>query len=121
VCHSVKSIVLFTEEQRMKKFIKQWRFTLILIVSVAAGALIGHFFKAQALHLKPLGDLFLNLLFTAVVPLIFFSLSSAVAGSSNLKRLGRIASGPHRGIDAGGICRDWHHLGVSDDWCGQSL
>ena len=34
---------------------------------------------------------FLNLLFTAVVPLVFFSISSAIAGSANLKRLGRIA------------------------------
>ena len=58
----------------VKSFLKQWRFTLILIASVAGGALIGHFFKAEAKHLKPLGDLFLNLLFTVVVPLIFFSL-----------------------------------------------
>ena len=75
----------------VKNFLKQWRFTIILIASVVAGALIGHFFPSQAVHLKPLGQLFLNLLFTVVVPLIFFSLSSAVAGSSNLKRLGRIA------------------------------
>jgi Na+/H+-dicarboxylate symporter len=75
----------------IKSFVRQWRFTLILIASVIAGGCLGHFFAPQAQRLKPLGDLFLNLLFTAVVPLIFFSLSSAVAGSSNLKRLGRIA------------------------------
>ncbi|HXV27721.1 MAG TPA: dicarboxylate/amino acid:cation symporter, partial [bacterium] len=39
---------------------------------------------------KPLGDIFLNLLFTAVVPLVFFSISSAIAGMSDLKKLGRI-------------------------------
>ena len=75
----------------IKGFVRQWRFTIILIASVIVGALIGHFFPAKAVHLKPLGDLFLNLLFTAVVPLVFFSLSSAVAGSTDLKRLGRIA------------------------------
>lgn len=74
-----------------RTFLKQWRFTLILIGSVALGALLGHWMGPQAERLKPLGDLLLNLLFTAVVPLVFFSLSSAVAGSSNLKRLGRIA------------------------------
>lgn len=74
----------------MRQFLRQWRFTIILIASVIAGAMTGRFFPLQAVHLKPLGDLFLNLLFTAVVPLIFFSLSSAVAGSSNLKRLGKI-------------------------------
>ena len=57
-------------------FLKQWRFTLILIASVAAGALLGFLIGPKAERLKPLGDLLLNLLFTAVVPLIFFSLFS---------------------------------------------
>ena len=72
-------------------FLRQWRFTLILIIAVAVGALTGFFLGPRAGILKPFGDIFLNLLFTAVVPLVFFSLSSAVAGSSNLRRLGRIA------------------------------
>ena len=58
--------------------------------SVTGGALLGYFIGPKAGILKPFGDVFLNLLFTAVVPLIFFSLSSAIAASSNLKRLGRI-------------------------------
>ncbi|MCX5632826.1 MAG: dicarboxylate/amino acid:cation symporter [Phycisphaerae bacterium] len=74
-----------------KKFLKSWRFTLILMSAVAGGALLGHIIGSKAAVLKPLGDVFLNLLFTAVVPLVFFSLSSAIAASSNLKRLGRIA------------------------------
>src|SRR3989339_1864810 len=76
---------------KTKIFLKQWRFTLILICAVAAGALLGYMIGPQSEKLKPLGDVFLNLLFTAVVPLVFFSLSSAVAASTNLKRLGRIA------------------------------
>lgn len=74
-----------------KKFLKQWRFTLILIFSVIAGAALGYFIGPDAENLKPLGDVFLNLLFTAVVPLVFFSLSSAIASNSDLKRLGRMA------------------------------
>ncbi len=72
-------------------FLRQWRFTLILIIAVAGGAIAGFLLGPKAAALKPFGDIFLNLLFTAVVPLVFFSLSSAVAGSSNLRRLGRIA------------------------------
>ena len=60
--------------------------------AVAGGALLGHTIGPKAGALKPFGDVFLNLLFTAVVPLIFFSLSSAIAANSNLKRLGRIVS-----------------------------
>jgi Na+/H+-dicarboxylate symporter len=74
-----------------KSFLKQWRFTLVLICSVAVGAVLGYVIGPESETFKPLGDVFLNLLFTAVVPLVFFSLSSAVAASSNLKRLGRIA------------------------------
>lgn len=80
-------------EQNNKKitFLRQWRFTIILLGAVCTGALIGFIFGSKAAVLKPAGDIFLNLLFTAVVPLVFFSLSSSVAASSNLKRLGRIA------------------------------
>ncbi|MHC4334689.1 MAG: cation:dicarboxylate symporter family transporter, partial [Planctomycetota bacterium] len=75
----------------MRTFLKRWRFTLILICAVAAGALLGYAIGPKAQALRPLGDVFLNLLLTAVVPLVFFSISSAVAASGNLKRLGRIA------------------------------
>jgi len=61
-----------------------------LIVSIAAGCILGVIFKEKSVIFKPFGDLFLNLLFTLVVPLVFFSLSSAVAVMSDLKRLGRI-------------------------------
>lgn len=74
-----------------KTVLKQWRFTLILIGSVILGSITGAIFRDKAVFFKPFGDVLLNLLFTAVVPLIFFSISSAVAASSNLKRLGRIA------------------------------
>lgn len=77
--------------ENKKTFLKQWRFTIVLLSSVCIGVLLGLIFKTKAGVLKPLGDIFLNLLFTAVVPLVFFSLSSAIAASNNLKRLGKIA------------------------------
>ncbi|MEN8127840.1 MAG: dicarboxylate/amino acid:cation symporter [Planctomycetota bacterium] len=76
---------------KIKAFLKQWRFTVILIISVVVGSVIGVFFREKAVVFKPFGDVFLNLLFTAVVPLIFFSISSAIASTSDLRRLGRIA------------------------------
>lgn len=57
---------------------------------MAAGSLIGLIMKEEAAVLKPLGDIFLNLLFTVVVPLVFFSLSCAVAQMKDAARLGRI-------------------------------
>lgn len=70
--------------------LKNYRFSLILLGSLIIGAAIGFTLGERAQILKPLGDIFLNLLFTVVVPLVFFSISSAVAGMSDTRRLGRI-------------------------------
>ena len=76
----------------MKKrdFFKNYSFSLILLASIALGAGLGLIFKEKIAFIKPLGDIFLNLLFTAVVPLVFFSISSAIAEMSDLHRLGKI-------------------------------
>jgi Na+/H+-dicarboxylate symporter len=50
---------------------------------VVAGGLTGYFLGDKAAILKPFGDVLLNLMFTIVVPLVFFSVSSAIA---NLKK-----------------------------------
>lgn len=65
----------------------------LLLAGIAAGMLAGFFLKKDAAVFKPLGDIFLNLLFTAVVPLVFFSLSTAVLGRQGAGKTGRIFSG----------------------------
>lgn len=67
-----------------------YRFSLVLLASVAAGAGLGLWLGPQAAVFKPIGDTFLNLLFTAVVPLVFFSIAAAVSGLSSMQRLGKI-------------------------------
>ena len=62
----------------------------MLIASVVLGSVLGIAWQKETAVLKPFGDLFLNLLFTAIVPLVFFSISSAVAGMSDRKRFGKI-------------------------------
>jgi Na+/H+-dicarboxylate symporter len=73
-------------------FLRSYGFSLLLIGSIMIGALIGIVFKKDAAQLKPLGDIFLNLLFTVIVPLVFFSISSTVASMTNIRRLGKILS-----------------------------
>jgi Na+/H+-dicarboxylate symporter len=72
------------------QFLKSYFFSLILISAIIVGSILGVIFKERAAIFKPLGDIFLNLLFTIVVPMVFFSLSSAVAVMMDVKRLGRI-------------------------------
>ena len=62
----------------------------MLILSLLIGSLLGLFLKERAAFFKAFGDIFLNLLFCAVVPLVFFSISSAVASMSSGRRLGKI-------------------------------
>ncbi len=71
-------------------FLKNYGFSLLLLASIFFGAFLGFLFKEKAVIFKPLGDIFLNLLFTAVVPLVFFSISSAIAGMQDAKRLVKI-------------------------------
>src|SRR5690606_37041747 len=59
---------------------------------IVLGSIVGAFFPGAVVWLKPLGDVFLNLLFAAVVPLLFFAISSAVANIDASQKLGRIVS-----------------------------
>jgi Na+/H+-dicarboxylate symporter len=72
------------------KLFKSYRFPLILLGSIIIGSFIGIIFKKDAMVLKPFGDIFLNLMFTIVVPLVFVSISSSVANMINMRRLGKI-------------------------------
>lgn len=71
-------------------FWKHYRFPIILLSSIILGSIIGLVLGERALVLKPLGDIFLNIMFTIVVPLVFVTISSAVSSMVDLKRLGKI-------------------------------
>ncbi len=73
-------------------FLKSYSSSIILIIAILIGSVLGFVMKDKAVILKPLGDVFLNLLFTVVVPLVFFSISSAVAQMTDLRRLGKIVA-----------------------------
>ena len=63
------------------KLLRTYGFSLTLIFSILAGLLLGKFYPEIARNLRPLGDLFLNLIFMVIVPLVFFTLSSAISSS----------------------------------------
>ena len=70
----------------MKKIIKNYKSTIILLISLLLGLLLGLILKEKAKYLKPFGDLFINLLCTLIIPIIFTSVTSSI-GSINQKRL----------------------------------
>lgn len=74
----------------MKKFLSNYKSTIILLVAIIVGAIIGIIFKEKATILSPLGDLFLNLLLVIIVPLIFLNITTAISKMKQPKRLGKI-------------------------------
>lgn len=76
----------------MNNFLKTYKSSIILLSSVILGGIIGIIVGPKASVLEPLGTLFINLMFTIIVPLVFFSVASSIAGMKSMKRLGKIMS-----------------------------
>lgn len=76
--------------KKKKTFWENYRFSIILLGSIILGSILGGVMKDKASLFKPFGDLFINAMFTIVVPLVFVTISSSVASMSNMKRLGNI-------------------------------
>ncbi|MDB5227723.1 MAG: sodium:dicarboxylate symporter [Bacteroidota bacterium] len=74
----------------MKKFFQYYKNILLLLAGITIGSIVGLILKERVILLKPIGDMFLNLIFTAVVPLIFFALSSAFANIDRSQKFGKV-------------------------------
>lgn len=73
-----------------KSFWKTYRFPIILLLSVILGCVLGIVLENKAMVIKPFGTIFINMLYTIVVPLVFFTISSSIANMVSLRRLGKI-------------------------------
>ncbi len=76
----------------MRKFIKNYKSSLILLFSIIIGTIVGLIFKEKATILSPFGDLFLNLLLVIIIPLIFLTLTTSIGKMKQPKRIGKILS-----------------------------
>ena len=74
----------------MKKILKNYKSTIIIIGGIILGTIVGLIFKEKATILSPLGDIFINLMFVVIVPLVFLTISSSIIKMENPKRLGKI-------------------------------
>ncbi|MBR3887731.1 MAG: dicarboxylate/amino acid:cation symporter [Clostridia bacterium] len=74
----------------MKTFLKNYKQTLILLAAIIIGAIAGLILGEKATVLSPLGDLFINLMFIIIVPLVFLTISTSISKITQPKRVGKI-------------------------------
>ena len=77
-------------ENKKQSIWEAYKFSIILLGAIIIGSIIGIQMGEKATMFKPFGDLFINGMFMVVVPLVFVTISSSIAGMNDMKRLGKI-------------------------------
>lgn len=89
-------------ELSKKSIARNYAFLGVMLAAMILGCIVGWFWPAVrdadgsmisgsgATVIKPLGTVFINMMFCIVVPLVFASISSAVANMQSRKRAGKI-------------------------------
>lgn len=73
----------------MKNFFKNYGFITCMLIGIILGCIVGAVWPGATV-LEPLGTVFINLMFCIVVPMVFCSISSAIANMTSAKRAGKI-------------------------------
>ncbi|MFV8357337.1 dicarboxylate/amino acid:cation symporter [Flavobacterium sp. XS1P32] len=71
-------------------FLKNYNSIILLLGGIFVGSILGLVFGKDVAVIKPLGDIFLNLLFTAIIPLVFFTIASSIASLERTEKLGKL-------------------------------
>ncbi len=78
------------KKRSMKEVLKNYSGILLLLLGIVIGSIIGIIAPQTVNYIKPLGDIFLNLLFVSVVPLVFFAVSNSIASLEQQSKFGKI-------------------------------
>ena len=74
----------------MKQIWSNYKQTINLLIALIIGAIVGLVYGEKAAILSPFGDLFMNLMFVIIVPLIFLTITTSIAKIKQPKRLGKV-------------------------------
>jgi aerobic C4-dicarboxylate transport protein len=61
-----------------------------VLVAIALALLLGHFYPAKAIAMKPLGDAFIRLIAMVITLIIFCTVVSGIANVQDIKKVGRL-------------------------------
>ena len=62
-----------------------------VLIAIIFGVSLGYFYPDLGEKMKPLGDGFIKLVKMSIAPVIFLTVSTGIAGMSDLKKVGRVA------------------------------
>lgn len=74
----------------MNEVLKNYSGIIFLLIGISVGSIIGLSAPQIVEYIKPLGDIFLNLLFVSVVPLVFFAVANSIASLEQESKFGKI-------------------------------
>ncbi len=77
-------------EPRVKKPIYTHLYFQV-IVAITIGIALGHYYPDIGTSMKPLGDAFIKLVKMIIAPVIFLTVTTGIAGMSDLQKVGRVA------------------------------
>ncbi|MET0535633.1 MAG: dicarboxylate/amino acid:cation symporter, partial [Steroidobacter sp.] len=60
-----------------------------VLIAIAIGVLLGHYFPETGTQFKPLGDGFIKLIKMMIAPIIFCTVVTGIAGMENMKAIGK--------------------------------
>jgi aerobic C4-dicarboxylate transport protein len=64
--------------------------TLLVLLAIVAGALLGHFEPATAVQMEVLGKRFIDIVKLFINPIIFLTITLGISSMGDLKKVGRI-------------------------------
>ena len=73
----------------MKNILKNYGFIICMLTGIIAGCITGAVWPGATV-LEPIGTVFINLMFCIVVPMVFYSIASAIANMQSAKKAGKI-------------------------------
>lgn len=64
--------------------------TFWVLIAIVCGILLGHFYPANAVKMKIIGDGFIQIIKVFIAPIIFLTIVLGISGMGNLRKVGRI-------------------------------
>ncbi|QCN97144.1 dicarboxylate/amino acid:cation symporter (plasmid) [Azospirillum argentinense] len=64
--------------------------TVQVLTAITIGILLGHFYPALAVQMKPLGDVFIKMIKMVIGPIVFLTVVTGISSIGDMKKVGKV-------------------------------